>query len=611
MLTAPETRSKIDAALVKAEQLKLILSHTALGTTLATCFAVFAAYQLSHGGLGFKVPSAVLIAWLIAKLGVAVARIAHAHLGRASTSYERTIHLLAVDGLVWGMGAMGLMSAPVQTATVIAASICGVACVATFGLQVSFAATAAYVVPMIVPVTLGLLLRNDAAGMLTGVGLALLLGLMLSTAKRSDRRMTEIFALRIISEHTAAELGSAIDLMETQAGQLRSALQIAKQHAEAKDRFLAVVSHELRTPLHGIMGMIKILRSELPRSLGAQHYRLELIDEGASHLKRLVDDLLDTSLVEAGRLDLRLAPLDLQRELTLLIETYRARGDQFGVALDVDIASGVGQFVFGDTDRVAQVLHNLFSNAFKFSPLGSTVRLAVDRPNDGDIVAFAVTDSGPGIDPSQKELVFEAFEQGQDSSGLRTRPAGVGLGLTIARQLARAMGGDVAFKSIPNRSTVFRFDAKLPKVAAPPPLPQPHDLFAHRHPALRVIVADDDATSSTIVGSVVRRLGLAFDENSDGVALLGSVCQTTNRPGLVVLDWDLPNLDGGRIAQAIRRYEASHQLERIPIIGLSANASSAVATIARISGMDHFLVKPCPPERLADVLRSVLPTETQ
>src|SRR5690606_21292630 len=197
---------------------------------------------------------------------------------RAEAWMRWTVPLLALDGAVWGLGGAWMMAEANETWSVVAACLACVACVATFGLQVRFSATAAYVTPIIAPLSAGLLLRQDEVGLLAGAGLLMFLGLLLSTARRSERRLAEVFTLRLVAE---------------------DALALANKHSQAKDRFLAVVSHELRTPLHGILGLTRLTRGEVPKSEGALHYRLELIEEAGDHLKRMVEDLLDVSAIEA------------------------------------------------------------------------------------------------------------------------------------------------------------------------------------------------------------------------------------------------------------------------------------------------------------------------
>ncbi len=584
---------------MRDEPLRLILAHTEVATLLATVFAFSIASQLHIGALASDAPSVAVTTWMVIKLAIAMLRITHAYLLRHSDSHRVTngwkrwtITLLAVDGAVWGIGGAWLMFAPTETWTVVAASLCGVACVATFGLQISFAATTAYVAPMIAPLAVALLMRGDRAGLITGVGFALLLALVLSTSKRSDKQLRETIRLRSETERVS--------------GELRTALLLATQHGEAKDRFLAVVSHELRTPLHGILGLTKLARSELSQAHGHLHYRLDLIDEAGRHLQRLVNDLLDISLIEAGGLQLKPESMDLHRDLALLISTYEVRGAELGIRLTVDVRPNIGEQVFGDADRIAQVLHNLLHNAMKFTRLGGTVRLKVDRPHGGDRVRFEVADDGPGIRMEELELVFEAFAQGAQRAG--SRPQGVGLGLTISRQLARAMGGDVVCDSVEGEGSVFTFTAELPRAPNPETsaLTETPARHLRRLAGRTVCVAEDDPVSKIISGSTALKLGLKLEEFVDGQQLLDRALVQTRRPDIVLMDWDLPKLNGVMATQAIRAFEIAHGLEPIVIIGLSANAAPSFEAAGLKAGMDAFLIKPCSPDQIATAIQRLV-----
>ncbi|HEY2928434.1 hybrid sensor histidine kinase/response regulator, partial [Piscinibacter sp.] len=411
---------------------------------------------------------------------------------------------------------------------------------------------------------------------------------------RWETRMQEVFRLRIVTERVSQER--------------KEALALAQLHSTAKDRFLAVVSHELRTPLHGILGLTRLARGEVPRADGALHYHLELIEEAGEHLKRMVNDLLDISSIEAGRLELKLAPLDLAREIMLLRETYHARAMEAGIGFTTLTRGTVDSWVIGDDVRVAQVLHNLLGNAFKFTPLGGEVGLTVRREPGSAMVEFEIRDSGHGIAAGETERVFETFVQGSARAG--SRPEGVGLGLSIARQLARAMGGDVRCISEAGKGSTFVFSARLPLADVDWPKEEPEStrLEASRRQSSgrTVAIAEDDALSALVSASTVRRLGFDIEEFGDGQALVSRLTRSGVRPDLVLMDWDMPRLNGKQATLAIREYERAHELPQLPIIGLSANASPGYAAEARRAGMDEFVAKPCPPGELAKLIEAFI-----
>ncbi|MEW6704497.1 MAG: ATP-binding protein [Pseudomonadota bacterium] len=584
-------------AIIYSEQIRLILAHTAVGTGLATLFAILLASKLGHGALGVVLPPALVLGWMVLKVAVVVPRIVHAVVCKRRQAeggeppYRWTVPLLAVDGAVWGLGGAYMMGFSGEAATVVSAVLCCVACVATFGLQVRASAAAAYVAPMLGPVCLAMLARGDDVGFIGGVGLALFLGLLVTTSVRWQHRMAEVIQLRLATERISQERAAALEL--------------AERHSATKDRFLAVVSHELRTPLHGILGLVQIARHDVPKDQALLHYRLELIEEAARHQERMVSDLLDISAIEAGRLELQRRPVHLARELALLRETWRSRADEIGLRLLISVDPNVGDWVVGDAVRLAQVLNNLVGNAFKFTPLGGQVALSARRVAP-DQVRFEVADSGRGIAPEDVERIFDAFVQLSDGAG--SRPHGVGLGLAISRELARAMGGDLTCSSDLGRGATFVFTAQLPVAAAPPA-----EGGLESRPALRrlgsgktVVVVDDDSSSLLVATTVLRRLGCEVEEFRDGATALRRLLTGSTRPHLVILDWDLPGVDGGRAAQLIRDFERLNGLPRLPIVALSANASAAFAQTALASGMDDFLLKPCMPSELSAVVERYL-----
>lgn len=588
---------------VRDVQHKMILAHTTVGTAVATIFAALFAYWVGNGALGVSGASRLAAGWLVVKLAVAIPRAWHARsCNRAPAEQARqlarwTVPLLALDGAVWGAGGAWLTTGSAQTATVSSAILCCIACVATFGLQVRAAAAAAYVGPMLLPVAVGLLLRGDGVGMVGGTGLILFVALLLSTASRWQDFVARFTELRLQSERISEERAAALEL--------------ASVHSAAKDKFLAVVSHELRTPLHAIIGMTSLLRRETPRNQELQHYRYELIEEAAGHLRRMVSDLLDMSAVRSGKLELELKRVDFRRELNLLRETYTSRANESGMGFFMSVDETVGRWVVCDEVRVAQVLHNLIGNAFKFCPMGGRIRLSIDRPGGADMVAFTVADSGPGLSAEDLGRVFEAFVQGSGPAG--TRPQGVGLGLSISRELARAMGGDVVCTSQPGQGAEFVFTARIPVAAAQTAQEQARSreaeaLIAGRPLGLgeTIVVADDDETSLLIAVTAARTMGFQVEECRDGTSALRRLAVTTARPAAAILDWDMPGMDGRTVTVALRQFETENGLDPIPVIGVSANGAVQDAVMAVNNGMTVFLSKPSPPEEIAHAIAACL-----
>lgn len=577
---------------VEREQLRMILAHSEFGILAATAFAILVATGLHSGELA-SVPTDLLVAWLAVKVGIVlprliIARLAHKQTPRSASLAARfTVPLLALDGAVWGVGAAALMGGKTEIWSLIAACICCVACVATFGLQVRFSATAAYVGPMIAPVSLALLVHGGTAATTAALGLGLLLALLLSTSRRAELRLAEVIELRFRTEVVSAERAQA--------------LALAHRHSQAKDRFLAVVSHELRTPLHGILGLTRITRADLPKIAASTlaHYRLELIEDASLHLQRMVNDLLDISFMDSGELQLHPAPFHLLHELQVITETYTARAPEHGIAFNALIQPSLEGLVVGDSVRLSQVLHNLLGNAFKFTPLGGTITLSVERIHGTQDIQFTIRDTGPGVPLAEQESIFEIFTQGSVAG---SRPEGVGLGLAIARQLARAMNGDIVCRSGTKTGSAFIFTASLPtQLSAVQDATTPPASAARKsnYAGHTIYIADDDQLNALVHGSVVRSIGCDLEVFTNGQALVDRFASTNKRPAAILLDWDMPVLDGRSATLAIRRHELRQGLAPVPIIGLSANPSPEYSMAGIQAGMTLFLTKPCSPAELA------------
>lgn len=596
--------------LVAAEQLRMVLSHTALGTVAATTFAIFMALHIRAGALGALVHPSWVDLWLLAKVSIAAARVWHAHLYRLRGCPDAehwtavTIVLLAVDGVIWGAGGAALMAEKSEVANFASAVICCIACVATFGLQSHWKATCAYVGPMVSAVILAYFTRADQLGWMGGVGTAVFLGLLLASARRSERHMKEVFRLRHQTERVSAKLADALALAERRGTEKDAALALAEKHNAAREVFLAVVSHELRSPLHSMLGLTRLARTELPATTSTNTlYRLDLVVQAGEHLRRLLNDLLDVSAMRSGKLDIVSEPFDLRQELTALEASYAAQANEDGIGFSVVTSELGGGLVVGDEVRVTQILANLLGNAFKFTSLGGRVKLTAVRSEvTPDLVTFTVSDNGPGIPQDQREHIFEMF--GQVSDTTTSRPKGVGLGLWISRELALAMGGSVVCESTIGRGSAFSLSVPLPIAAVPPPAPWIAHHGTALAPGMLVAIADDDPVSRLVTAAALRTVGADVLEFEDGAQVLAAMLQMRQRrPDVLVLDWHMPVVGGAGVVSAIRAHEGANYLDRVPIIILSAAHSSVLQEVPSAPDMDLVLTKPCAP---ADIVNAVV-----
>jgi len=570
------------------EQLNMVLGHTRLGTLVATAFAVFMALQLR----GMTLSAWIVDGWLIVKVGVAAARIylsmRYDRLGRpGGTGWSRaTDAWLLADGIVWGVAAFVLVSAPVPLAALASAVMACVSCVATFGLQFSKRSTAAYVAPILTLTALGLLPRGDELGTIGGTGLLMLLGLLLATSMASEKRLVDVLMLRLRAQALSVEKDEA--------------LKLALRQSAVKTQFISNVSHELRTPLHGILGVARLLHLEAKDGVVAR--RLELIESSGTHLLGLINDLLDISRIEAGQFAMRSERFELGTVVQNLADLYTVRATDKGLNFTLTLQLDQPCWVMGDPARVRQVLHNLLGNAVKFTQQGS-ITLTLMRDAETGRLSAEVQDTGPGIEASELAHVFEAFRQ---VGGAVSRPfEGTGLGLTIARDIAQAMGGDISIRSTVGVGTSALFTAVLPgatppEAAAEPAAPQ--QLANATGSPCRVLIAEDDDVNAVIATAYLEHIGLVAERVKDGRQAVRHALRDVDRPDLVLMDCRMPMMDGMAATREIRNQERSLGLPRVPVVALTATTSDINRQLCLNAGMDDFMSKPYTREDLLRVL---------
>ena len=369
---------------------------------------------------------------------------------------------------------------------------------------------------------------------------------------------------------------------------LRSALRSLHETAErarkaeaAKSDFLARMSHELRTPLGGVIGLTDALAAG---DLAPRERQLtETIRGSGQSLLAIVNDLLDLSKIEAGKLTIEPAPFSPRALVDSVGDTWRDAADARATEL-VTTAPGVPPWLSGDELRIRQVLNNFVSNAVKFTE-GGLVRLdleAAPAPN-GTRLVFRVTDTGIGIPPNRQAAVFEPFEQAE--AGTAKSYGGTGLGLPICRDLARLMGGDATLERSGPDGTVFAFALTLPAARAPAAKADAEQMAL---PGLRVLVADDNAVNRMVAAEFLRALSVEAVFAEDGeeavaAAKLGGF-------DAVLMDKHMPGLGGVDATRAIRALPGPEA--RVPIIAVTADAMTGEREAMLAAGMDGYLSKP-------------------
>jgi PAS domain S-box-containing protein len=389
-------------------------------------------------------------------------------------------------------------------------------------------------------------------------------------------------------------VGTSKDVTERKRAdaELRHALQAADAASQAKSDFLATMSHEIRTPLNGVIGLTQLLAgAELPPM---EKDSVGMIDSCAKSLLSLVDNILDFSRIEAGRLSLDVVPTDLVQLVREVADVFAVRAAEKGIRFDVRHDPAVPRWIAADPGRLRQILLNLLGNALKFTTEGGfSLQVSVDAAQQPARLCFQVFDTGMGISEADQARLFTRFSQ-VDASAIRVHN-GSGLGLAISRQLAQLMGGDVTMVSRLGHGSTFTLAIPLKAARAPvqaerPAAPVPRE-------DVRILLAEDNEVNQLVAQRLLAKLGYP----NVTVAFTGreavEACRTT-RFDLVLMDCQMPVMDGWDAARALRQ-----QGMTAPIVAFTASATSGDRDRCLAAGMDDYLTKPVEMAVLADKLQ--------
>lgn len=421
---------------------------------------------------------------------------------------------------------------------------------------------------------------------------------MESINKDSDGELfpVEISINKFVIEGTKRYFAFVRDISDRNKNtELEQKIQVARKSAAIKQQFLANMSHEIRTPMTGIMGMTSLLlKSNLNM---AQLEYVNNIRISSENLLSIINDVLDLSKIEAGKMELKPSKINLKEFLKEVKEMYQHKADQKGIKLNTTISSALPRHIIVDKNRLKQLLNNLLSNAFKFTDEGSvSVQFLLKEKMDDRLkIACKVKDTGVGISQENQKRVFDKYTQVEDS--LIKKFEGTGLGLAICRELSTLMGGDISVESVLNEGSVFEFTF-MADYDHNDELPEVNEAARNLQDFnLRVLHVEDKLLNQKVVGYILINAGATVDFVKNGMEAIDIY-----HPGkydIILMDIHMPVMDG---ITAHKKLRELHGDKLCPVIGLSANALEGDAQKFIELGLDDYIMKPFKPEILYDKL---------
>lgn len=580
-------------------------AHVGAGVNLVT------AALLAYVNVSVSFPAVPALLWWCAVAAIAAGRFllsrryqAAPVAVRAEAMWRRRyLTYTALLGAVWGGGAAMFMWQAPEGVQLFTGLLCaGLASGAVTVLAPVPRAFRLFALLLILPMLLVIFLQAQSA---LHWGFGIMIMIMIVAMFAGARFLYETLV-------TAIRLGIEEGRMVAEQEALRVAAEAANQ---AKSTFLATMSHELRTPMNGILGMAQRLLVDEGLDQATRQDAARTIYRSGQALLMLLNDILDLSKVESGKMELSPVPFQPQALLEEVAHLFIQPAQEKGVQVETVCAAEAQHCFEADTSRLRQMLTNLASNAVKFTPQGS-VRLAAEIVKGGkqwDWLEFSVTDSGIGIAPDKLPLLFQPFSQTDHS--IAREFGGTGLGLSIVSKLAELMGGTVGVESTPGRGSRFWF--RIPAVwlkgasgcsqnqsmAVPTPV-VPVQRQENTGP---VLVVEDNAINRMVAEDLLESLGVESRCVENGAEALDLIRQGV-RPPLILMDIQMPVMDGVTATQQIRAWEQGNGLPPLPIVALTANAFDEDRERYFAAGMNGFLAKPIDIEQLGQTVQKWVAT---
>jgi len=610
-----EARLRVQQRIVAA-QVALLYAQARMSLAATVVVAMVLALVERHA-----VPPSQVVAWLGGVMGVTAGRallcVAYARAappaGRVAVWGRAFIVGAAAAGGTWGMAGLLLFSA---TSTVhqlaLALILCGLAAGGVAPLSALRGAVTGFLVPLLLPVAARFLVVGGELSLAIGGLLVLFLVVMVAAAWRNHAtlatslRLQEengllVERLRLQARHMAAaheRLQGEIAERQRRHRELQEALEAAEEATRIKSQFVANMSHEIRTPMSGVLGMTELLlKGDLtPR----QRHLADTVHRSGEALLELINNILDFSKSEAGKLHLEEVDFDLGRTVEGVVETFADAARAKGLALTSHLSASLPPSLRGDPTRMRQLLTNLIANAIKFTERGEVAVVVAAEATAGTTagtteVRVEVRDTGIGIPAEAQVAIFDAFSQADGSTTRRF--GGTGLGLAICRQLAELMGGAIDVESRPGAGSTFWFTARLAppagdgeaEAAALPAAPA----TARRRG--RILVAEDNPVNQEVAAAMLDALGHQVVVVADGEEAVAAVAE--GGFDLCLMDCQMPEMDGFAATAAIRAAEPEG--DHLPIIAITAHAVAGDRDRCLAASMDDYLSKPFTERELA------------
>ncbi|MEA3513661.1 MAG: ATP-binding protein [Campylobacterota bacterium] len=368
--------------------------------------------------------------------------------------------------------------------------------------------------------------------------------------------------------------------------------------SKSKAEFLANMSHEIRTPLNGVLGFVDILKDSVTNKQNREY--LEIIDNSSQHLLGVIDDILDFSKIESGKLYIENCDFDTKKEFELIKSLFEAKASQKDLTLNLMIDKNIPPFINSDSLRIKQIISNLLSNAIKFTDNGKFITISISFKEN--YLYVSVKDQGIGISKDKQNHIFKAFSQ-EDGSTTR-KYGGTGLGLTISSELVKLLGGKLQLNSILGTGSEFYFS--IPVTIGKDIDIQPKDTKIEDFGGKKVLLVEDNIPNQMFMKVILKKMNLNYEIASDGIEAIEMF--KNNSYDVVLMDENMPNMNGIEATKHILEYEKSNNLKHTPIIALTANALKGDREKFLKAGMDEYLTKPLNKLKLNNLINSFIET---